>query len=85
MGSSAYSKSDDDNMLCSMVTTLEGSDTIQKDLGKLEKRAHAEFMKFGQAKYKALNMGQGNPKHKHKLDNDWIEQPYGEGLGDIGR
>ena len=29
-------------------------------------------MKFTKAKCKVLHMGQGNPKHKYKLDGEWI-------------
>ena len=31
------------------------------------------LMKFNKAKCKVLHMGQGNPKHKHKLGDEWIE------------
>jgi len=31
------------------------------------------LMKFDKAKCKVLHVGQGNPKHKYRLDREWIE------------
>jgi len=30
-------------------------------------------MKFNKTKYKVLHVGQGNPKHKYRLDEKWVE------------
>ena len=33
---------------------------------------HANLVKFHQTKCKILRLGQGNPKHEHRLGNEWI-------------
>ena len=47
---------------------------IQRDLDRLERGAHANLMKFNKAKCKVLHMSRGNPKHKYRLDDEWIER-----------
>jgi len=57
----------DDTKLCGVADTLEGRDAIQRDLGRLERGACVNRMKFNEVKSKVLQMGQGKPKHKYRL------------------
>ncbi|PKU29646.1 rna-directed dna polymerase from mobile element jockey-like [Limosa lapponica baueri] len=63
----SLSKFPDDTKLCGVVNMLEGRDTIQRDLDRLETWACVNLMKFNQGKCKILHLGHGNPKHKSRL------------------
>lgn len=70
--------STDGTELCSAVDLLEWGDTIQR----LERVTCGNIIKSNMGKCKVLHLGQGNPKHEHRLGDEWNdEQFWKEGLG----
>jgi len=65
-----------------VIDTLERSDSIQRDLDRLKRRACANLMKFNKAKCKVLHLIWGNPKPKYRLSGERIESsPAEKNLG----
>lgn len=54
----------DDSKLGEVPETPEGRAAIQRDTGKLEKRANRNVMKFNKEKYEVLHLGRNNPLHQ---------------------
>jgi len=76
------SKFADNTKLCGAVSTPEGSHAVQRHLNRLERWAWENLIRFSKAMRKVLHTGQGNPKHKYRLDREWIQSsPAKKDLG----
>ncbi|PKU27700.1 rna-directed dna polymerase from mobile element jockey-like [Limosa lapponica baueri] len=72
------SKFVDNTKLSGVVDRLERWDVIQRDLDRLEKWAHVNFMRFSKAKCKVLHMSQGKPQYQCRLGDEGIQSSPAE-------
>ena len=76
------SKSAHDAKLCGMADMPEGRDAIQRELDELENWACVNLMRFNNAEYRVLYLGQGNPEHQYRPGDERIESsPEEKDLG----
>ena len=61
---------------------MEGREAIQRELVRLEERAHVKLVRFNKAKCKALYLVQGNPRYLYRLKEEVLESsPQKKDLG----
>ncbi|KAK4832275.1 hypothetical protein QYF61_021674 [Mycteria americana] len=67
------SKFADDIKLGDAVDSLNGQETLQGDLDRLEHWANINGMKFNKNKCRILHLGWNNAGHKYRLGEEWLE------------
>ncbi|RMC14890.1 hypothetical protein DUI87_07067 [Hirundo rustica rustica] len=72
----------DDTMLGVSVNLLEGGRTLQRDLGRLDRWAKSNNVRFYKMKCQVLHFGHSNPLRHNRLGDRVVgQQPGGKGLG----
>ena len=61
-----------DTELSGAADTLEGRDTVCRDLAKLEEWVHVNLMKFNKTKCKVLHVSSSNPQHQCGLGDEFV-------------
>lgn len=61
------------------VDILEGRAATRETLMGL--RVRVNLLKLHKAKCRVMHLARGSPKHKYRLDNEWIKSSPGRGLG----
>ena len=69
----------DDAKLCGIVNMLEGQDTIQRDLDRLEQWAQVNLMRFSKSKFRVLDLSHRNPRYQYRLEDERIEHSPARG------
>ncbi|KAJ7425651.1 hypothetical protein WISP_22642 [Willisornis vidua] len=75
------SKFTDDTKLGAAVESLEGTETLQRDLDKLEDYVITNHTKFSKSKCEMLHLGWGNPGCTYRLGSERLEI---SAMGDLG-